>query len=189
MAGAMGLVPVFTPAAARQEEAERRRSPARDEGAGEERGDARRLPRDPPAPPRRRWPRAPPAPPHYWRAGAASRPPRDSGRPGSPTRSLRPSAFPPRLSLLPPPPVLPQRESQQSRGRRDISYLDFPYFLFLYLLEAASVDAVGNQGQTDDSHLKNRGKHANLKKKGQTYSCRYKRGQICNLPFFKVLWP
>ena len=130
MAGATGLIPVFTPAAARQEEAERRRSPARDEGAGEERGDARRLPRDPPAPPRRRWPRALPAPPHYWRAGAASRPPRDSGRPGSPTRSLRPSAFPPRLSLLPPPPVLPQRESQQSRGRRDISYLDFPYFLF-----------------------------------------------------------
>ena len=94
MAGATGLIPVFTPAAARQEEAERRRSPARDEGAGEERGDARRLPRDPPAPPRRRWPRAPPAPPHYWRAGAASRPPRDSGRPGSPTHSLRPSAFP-----------------------------------------------------------------------------------------------
>ena len=56
--------------------------------------------------------------------------PRDAGHPGSPTHSLRPSAFPPHLSLLPPPPVLPQRESQQSRGRRDISYLDFPYFLF-----------------------------------------------------------
>ena len=116
-------------------------------------------------------------------APARRRPPRLPHPLPSPLR------LPPRLSLLPPPPVLPQRESQQSRGRRDISYLDFPYFLFLYLLEAASVDAVGNQGQTDDSHLKNRGKHANLKKKGQTYSCRYKRGQICNLPFFKVLRP
>ena len=188
MAGAMGLVPVFTPTAARREEGERRRSPAWDEGAGEERGDARRLPRTPPAPPRRRWPRAPPAPPRDRRPWARPAPPQ-ARPPGSPTYSLHPSAFPPRLSLLPPPPVLPQRESQQSRGRRDISYLDFPYFLFLYLLEAASVDAVGNQGQTDDSHLKNRGKHANLKKKGQTYSCRYKRGQICNLPFFKVLRP
>ena len=92
MAGTMGLVPVFTPTAARREEVERRRSPARDEGAGEERGDARRLPRAPPAPPRRRRPWARHAPPQ---AGGRARPPGPRATPAAQAAPPTPFAPPP----------------------------------------------------------------------------------------------